>query len=257
MSRPSIGSPSSDPGRSPPSGRYSCMTLPGSSSQSRSSARPCSAASARSVARATSGRAGSTCSEVISASRPKSALKRPGSPGSTGSALANGQPSGARTSSSPSTSVGMATVIEVRGPGRKVESRLVGLGRRPMIQAAPTGARCPFDTSGVERGPDGVLRYTDRPASVVALLRASVERDPGAPAIVDLEGPRLSYQELWDRGARVAGGLRAAGVGPGDRVAVRLLNGADWVLGFFGTLMAGGVVVPVNTRFAEEEVAYV
>ena len=45
--------------------------------------------------------------------------------------------------------------------------------------------------------------------------------------------------------------------GPGDRVAIRLANGLDWVLAFWGTLLAGAVVVPVNTRFAEPEVRYV
>ncbi len=34
-------------------------------------------------------------------------------------------------------------------------------------------------------------------------------------------------------------------------------NGADWVVAFFGTVLAGAVVVPVNTRFSDEEVAYV
>jgi long-chain acyl-CoA synthetase len=127
-----------------------------------------------------------------------------------------------------------------------------------MIEAAPTGARCPFDTSGIERDADGIARYTNRPASVVALLRASVDRNPRGTAIVDRDGgPTLSYEELWDRASRVAGGLRTGGVGRGDRVAVRLLNSADWVLAYFGTLMAGGVVVPVNTRLADTEVAYV
>src|SRR4029079_19264814 len=56
---------------------------------------------------------------------------------------------------------------------------------------------------------------------------------------------------------RVAGGLRASGVRPGDRVAVRLPNGADWVVAFFGAQLAGAVAVPVNTRFSETEVAYV
>jgi long-chain acyl-CoA synthetase len=46
-------------------------------------------------------------------------------------------------------------------------------------------------------------------------------------------------------------------VGPGDRVAVRLPNGVDWVVAFWGTLLAGAVAVPVNTRFAEPEVRYV
>src|SRR4029077_21106951 len=36
-----------------------------------------------------------------------------------------------------------------------------------------------------------------------------------------------------------------------------LPNGLDWVLAFFGAQLAGAVVVPVNTRFAEPEVAYV
>jgi len=67
----------------------------------------------------------------------------------------------------------------------------------------------------------------------------------------------LSYGELWERASRVAGGLQAAGAGRGDRVAIRLPNGIDWVLAFFGAQMLGAVVVPVNTRFTEEEVAYV
>ncbi len=61
---------------------------------------------------------------------------------------------------------------------------------------------------------------------------------------------RVSYRELWDRAARVAGGLREQGIEPGDRVAIRLPNSIDWMLAFFGGLMAGAVVVPVNTRLA-------
>ena len=79
--------------------------------------------------------------------------------------------------------------------------------------------------------PPGVKRYADLPDSVVAMLRASVERRPDAEAVVELDGPRLTYRELWDAAARVAGGLRAAGVGRGDRVAIRHGNGVDWVLG--------------------------
>ncbi|MGY1782078.1 class I adenylate-forming enzyme family protein [Geodermatophilus sp. SYSU D01036] len=115
----------------------------------------------------------------------------------------------------------------------------------------------PFDEAGVERDAAGVKHYTDLPASVVAMLRASVERDPDGEAVVEVDGPRLTFRQLWDGAARVAGGLREAGVGRGDRVAIRLGNGADWVLGFFGTLLAGGVAVPVNTRFTEPEAQYV
>ncbi len=125
------------------------------------------------------------------------------------------------------------------------------------VEPLPRG-RNPFDDSGVQRGADGVARYLERPSSLVAMLRASVERDAAATAVLEVGGGRsLSYGELWQRAARVAGGLREAGVQRGDRVALRLANGIDWVLAFFGAQLLGAVVVPVNTRFTEEEVAYV
>ncbi|CCG05425.1 class I adenylate-forming enzyme family protein [Blastococcus saxobsidens] len=115
----------------------------------------------------------------------------------------------------------------------------------------------PFDETGVERDEAGIKRYVDLPDSVVAMLRASVHRDPDAEAVVEVDGPRLTYRQLWDGAARVAGGLRAGGVERGDRVAIRLGNGVDWVLGFLGALMAGGVAVPVNIRFTDDEARYV
>ncbi|MDT7743208.1 MAG: long-chain acyl-CoA synthetase, partial [Actinomycetota bacterium] len=113
----------------------------------------------------------------------------------------------------------------------------------------PRGA-APFDTSGITRGPDGIARYDHLQPSVVAMVRASVERHPDVEALVEVGGERLTYAELWDRAARVAGGLVGDGVRRGDRVASLLPAGVDWVVGFLGTLLAGAVAVPVNTRFA-------
>ncbi len=124
------------------------------------------------------------------------------------------------------------------------------------VQPAPRG-RNPFASDGVERGADGIARYRGRPDSLVRMLRASVERDPEATAIVEVGGERLSFAQLWDRAARVAGGLRAAGLERGDRAAILLPNGADWVLAFWGAQLAGLVAVPVNTRFTPPEVEYV
>jgi long-chain acyl-CoA synthetase len=115
----------------------------------------------------------------------------------------------------------------------------------------------PFDETGVSRDGNGVKRYTALPGSVVELLRSRVESDPLQEAVVELDGPRLNYRQLWDDAARVAGGLCGAGVARGDRVAIRHGNGVDWVRAFFGTLMAGAVAVPVNTRLAQSEVEYV
>jgi acyl-CoA synthetase (AMP-forming)/AMP-acid ligase II len=125
-----------------------------------------------------------------------------------------------------------------------------------LIEALPRG-RNPFGEAGVSRDATGVARYTDLPRSLVAMLRASVDRDPGATALLEVGGRPVGYEELWERSAQVAGGLRTKGVGPGERVAINMLNGIDWVFAFFGTQLLGAVVVPVNTRFTDEEVAYV
>ncbi len=115
-----------------------------------------------------------------------------------------------------------------------------------------------FDMTGVVRGPDGVKRYQGLPRNLVQMLRASVEQHGTEEAVVETGGgPRLIYGDLWDRAARVAGGLRALGVERGDRVAIRLGNGIDWVLAFAGALLADAIVVPVNTRFTDEEADYV
>jgi long-chain acyl-CoA synthetase len=115
----------------------------------------------------------------------------------------------------------------------------------------------PFDTSGIERDAAGIAHYAALPSSLVSMVRASVERHPDVEALVEVGGERLTYRQLWDRAARVAGGLVAAGVGRGDRVANLLPAGVDWVLGFLGTQLAGAVAVPVNTRFAPPEIEYV
>ncbi|MBV9196610.1 MAG: AMP-binding protein [Solirubrobacterales bacterium] len=141
------------------------------------------------------------------------------------------------------------------GDGASTRSATVGEGRAP-VRAAARG-RNPYDTTGVERGPDGIARYRGRPDSLVHMLRASVERNPNGLAVAEVGGQRLSYAELWARAARVAGGLRAAGLEPGARAAIRLPNGLDWVIAFWGTQLAGAVAVPVNTRFKEPEVEYV
>ena len=51
--------------------------------------------------------------------------------------------------------------------------------------------------------------------------------------------------------------LVAAGIEPGDRVAVWAPNSLEWIVAALGVTTAGGVLVPVNTRFKGAEAAYV
>ena len=115
----------------------------------------------------------------------------------------------------------------------------------------------PFPATGVSRDADGIPHYDELPATLLDMLAEQVDNRPDSEAVVELGAGRLTYRQLWDRASRVAGGLRAGGLKPGDRVAVRYPAGINWVLAFWGTVMAGGVAVAVNTRSAQPEVEFV
>jgi long-chain acyl-CoA synthetase len=69
-------------------------------------------------------------------------------------------------------------------------------------------------------------------------------------------GEEISYAELDDRSRRFAGWLEASGVRPGDRVAVHLGNGPEFVVAFLGILAAGAVHVPVNPMLLAAEIRH-
>ena len=69
----------------------------------------------------------------------------------------------------------------------------------------------PFPRDGIRTGEDGIPRYQDLPGSLLEMLKAQVDARPDAEALVELGGRRLTYRQLWDAAARVAGGLQAAG----------------------------------------------
>ena len=64
---------------------------------------------------------------------------------------------------------------------------------------------------------------------------------------------RRSWREVQDRVARLAGALRAAGLGRGDRVAILMLNGHRYLELYYAVPWAGGVVMPLNIRLSPLE----
>jgi acyl-CoA synthetase (AMP-forming)/AMP-acid ligase II len=89
--------------------------------------------------------------------------------------------------------------------------------------------------------------------TIPAALARAARRFGDAPALAEPGGPRLSYRELHDRAATVGRALIAAGVAPGDRVAIWSPNTRHWVLAALGALGAGATLVPVSTRFTGPE----
>jgi fatty-acyl-CoA synthase len=68
---------------------------------------------------------------------------------------------------------------------------------------------------------------------------------------------RYTYREWRGRSRRLAHALRTAGLRRGDRVAFLALNSEPLLLGHFGVLQAGGVIVAINTRLSADEVGYI
>ena len=91
--------------------------------------------------------------------------------------------------------------------------------------------------------------------SVANVLDGPLQRSPDAEALVDAS-QRLTYRELDERVAHVAGGLDHAGLGPGDRLAVSLPNGADIVVLFLAAMRLGVVWVGVHPAMAAPEKAW-
>src|SRR6267154_301612 len=75
-----------------------------------------------------------------------------------------------------------------------------------------------------------------------------------APAVI-WGDRRISFAALDQESRRVASGLAALGIGPGDRVALWLPNTPAWLALHFACARLGAIVVAVNTRFRSAELA--
>jgi long-chain acyl-CoA synthetase len=86
-------------------------------------------------------------------------------------------------------------------------------------------------------------------------LIAAARRHPERPAL-RLDETVITYAELDEATARVAGLLLARGLEPRDRVGVTLPNVPEFAIAYYGVLRAGGVVVPMNVLLKRREVAF-
>ena len=98
----------------------------------------------------------------------------------------------------------------------------------------------------------GGPRVADTPLKAQRLLHDSLlqRKDSAARQRTALvaEGRSYTFGELLEASRRLAGALRARGVGRGDRVAIYLENGSTCAAAIYGTLIAGGAFVLVNPQ---------
>ncbi|MFD7290775.1 amino acid adenylation domain-containing protein, partial [Streptomyces sp. NPDC059863] len=128
---------------------------------------------------------------------------------------------------------------------------LVAAPDRPMAEAGtldPEESRRLLEEWG--RGEEQSERLT-----LAGIFRGQLERTPDLPAVITDE-VTLTYAELHGRAAKLARFLIAEGVRPGQRVAVAMERGVEWLVALLGVVHAGGVYVPVDPKFPAERFAH-
>src|ERR1700754_302663 len=94
-----------------------------------------------------------------------------------------------------------------------------------------------------ERGTIDPLAGADLSRNVADLVAAAATAAPGRAAFVDAtDGTTVTWSKADAGVHRWPARLAAAGMRPGDRVAVRLPTGIDYCLAVFGVLRGGGVL---------------
>jgi HIP---CoA ligase len=104
----------------------------------------------------------------------------------------------------------------------------------------------------METGIRGDLEW----GTTAGLVRSAADRFADAEALVDGD-VRLSFRRLAEAVDEAGRAFLAAGVEPGDRVAIWSPNVWEWVVALLSLQSAGGVVVPINTRYKGAEAAYI
>ena len=98
----------------------------------------------------------------------------------------------------------------------------------------------------------GGSECTQKPCPLLTDAAAS----HGARPAVKFDEDVITYEQLNEGAAKVAGLLKQRGVAPGDRVGMMLPNVPYFVMVYYGILRAGGVVVPMNVLLKGREVRF-
>ncbi|MDA8034794.1 MAG: class I adenylate-forming enzyme family protein [Actinomycetota bacterium] len=104
-----------------------------------------------------------------------------------------------------------------------------------------------MDTTGARDG------RPPRPTTIPEVLARRAEERPERPAVVD-DGGTLTYGALLEAAHDGARRLLGAGLAPGDRVALQMANGRDWLVAYWSGALAALVVVPIDIRSRPSEV---
>lgn len=114
-----------------------------------------------------------------------------------------------------------------------------------------------YDRPWFKFWPKTVTKTLDYPSvPLFEFVETSARRYPDKTAIL-YYGKSITYSELLDSIERFATFLNRKGIQKGDRVALYLQNSPHFVISYFGTMRANGIVVPLNPMLTENELEYI
>jgi fatty-acyl-CoA synthase len=95
------------------------------------------------------------------------------------------------------------------------------------------------------------------PKQTIGQLPAEAARCWGSREAISFKDRRVTFAHLSAGVDRFAKGLLSLDIEPGDKVALWMLNRPEWMEAAFAVMKIGAVLVPINTRFRTEDVAYI
>ena len=114
------------------------------------------------------------------------------------------------------------------------------------------------------RGPSGpsfVSGTSDQPLlyrTVDGVLKAAAAEVPDRPAlVVPFQSVRFTFAEFDREVERVARGMLACGLEPGERIGIWAPNCAEWIMTMFGAARAGLILVNLNPAYRATELEFV
>ncbi|MDJ0877325.1 MAG: class I adenylate-forming enzyme family protein [Halieaceae bacterium] len=130
-----------------------------------------------------------------------------------------------------------------------------GLEKLQSVVTAMTADDQPFALEDAEIRGHRYRSYRNQPPNLAAYF--SMMSNHAAKEFVVMGDERYSYGEALALSQQFAAALQDRyGLAAGDRVAIAMRNNPQWMFAFIGTVLAGGIVVPMNSWWTGEELEY-
>jgi long-chain acyl-CoA synthetase len=91
--------------------------------------------------------------------------------------------------------------------------------------------------------------------TLIEILATVVAQNSSRIAVVEGE-TAVSYSDLEKAILSLAAQLSGLGIRPGDRIAILLSNGSDFIIGYFAVVFVRAIVVPLNEQYQESELSH-